>query len=164
MTARKRFHGPIKNENCERLFLDTEFTDFIDCDLISIGIVSDDGQEFYAERNDFDRTACSNFVHEAVLTQLGADPACVGSADEIRSALVQWLGGFKQVEICVDFSTDWDLLIDLCQQLPDHVTGRNIGRELDPRRVEQYWRENGRRAHHALHDARANRFAFQFSL
>ncbi|SFJ84850.1 protein of unknown function [Paraburkholderia megapolitana] len=37
-----------------RIFVDTEFTDFIDCDLISIALVADDGREFYAERNDFD--------------------------------------------------------------------------------------------------------------
>lgn len=37
------------------LFLDTEFTDFQQPDLISIGLVSECGShEFYAERNDFD--------------------------------------------------------------------------------------------------------------
>jgi hypothetical protein len=29
--------------------LDCEFADFIDCRLISIGIVSEDGREFYGE-------------------------------------------------------------------------------------------------------------------
>jgi len=38
------------------IFLDTEFTDFIDCELISIGMVSEDGQHaFYAEVLDLDR-------------------------------------------------------------------------------------------------------------
>ncbi len=38
------------------IFLDTEFTDFIDCDLISIGMVSEDGRHFfYAEREDYQR-------------------------------------------------------------------------------------------------------------
>lgn len=31
------------------IFLDTEFTDFADLQLISIGLVADDGAEFYAE-------------------------------------------------------------------------------------------------------------------
>lgn len=31
------------------LFLGCEFTGFIDCHLASIGIVSDDGREFYGE-------------------------------------------------------------------------------------------------------------------
>jgi len=39
------------------VFLDTKFTDFIDCELISIGIVSEDGRhECYLEVQDFDRS------------------------------------------------------------------------------------------------------------
>jgi hypothetical protein len=36
------------------LVIDTELTDLLDCELLSIGIVSEDGREFYAERNAFD--------------------------------------------------------------------------------------------------------------
>jgi len=50
-----------------RLFVDTEFTDFIDCELLSIGIVSEDGREFYGERSDVDLTRCSDFARVAVL-------------------------------------------------------------------------------------------------
>ena len=32
------------------IFLDTEFTNFVRPNLISIALVSEDGQEFYAER------------------------------------------------------------------------------------------------------------------
>jgi len=32
-----------------RIFLDTEFTDFQNAHLISIGLVAEDGREFYAE-------------------------------------------------------------------------------------------------------------------
>ena len=32
------------------VFLDTEFTDFVRPDLISIALVSEDGREFYTER------------------------------------------------------------------------------------------------------------------
>lgn len=48
-----------------RLYVDTEFTDFLDCDLISIAIVSADGREFYGERSDFDLQSCSEFVRAA---------------------------------------------------------------------------------------------------
>lgn len=38
------------------IFLDIEFTDFIDCELISIGMVSEDGKHvLYLEVQDFDR-------------------------------------------------------------------------------------------------------------
>lgn len=57
-----------------RLFVDTEFTDFIDCDLISIALVATDGREFYGERSDYDQASCSEFVRAAVLSQLGQYP------------------------------------------------------------------------------------------
>src|SRR3569833_2656823 len=77
-----------------KLFLDTEFTDFIDCDLIAIGIVSEDGKEFYAERNEVDVGRCSAFVREVVLPLLGKEPAVIGSEEEIGQALKEWLAQF----------------------------------------------------------------------
>ena len=56
------------------LFVDTEFTDFLNCDLISIAIVAADGREFYGERSDFDQGSCSEFVRAAILPQLGQYP------------------------------------------------------------------------------------------
>lgn len=32
-----------------RLFIDTEFTDFVDCHLSSLGMVTECGEEFYVE-------------------------------------------------------------------------------------------------------------------
>ena len=147
------------------LFLDTEFTDPLDCQLISIGIVSEDGHEFYAERTDFDMKACSPFVHAAVLPWLRREPAIIGNEGEVRAALLTWLDQFPEIEICVDHATDWDLFLDLCKD-PDTLTlrsgirGRNIRGEIIASDVERYWQRHGRKDHHALHDARANRFAF----
>lgn len=58
-----------------RYFVDTEFTDFLDCQLISVAIVGEDGREFYGECSDFDRRQCSAFVREAALPQLGQGPS-----------------------------------------------------------------------------------------
>jgi hypothetical protein len=55
-----------------RLFVDTEFTDFINCDLISIALAADDGREFYGERSDYDDASCTAFVREAVIAQLAS--------------------------------------------------------------------------------------------
>lgn len=143
----------------KKAFLDTEFTDFIDCQLISIGIVTEDGREFYAERTDYDESACSDFVRAAVLPQLGKETgAIVGTAAEIREALLTWLSQVGPLDIYVDYRTDWDLLLDLCEDLPANVAGQFV--EFDGREIERYWAENGRRAHHALHDAKANCFSF----
>ena len=48
------------------IFLDTEFTDFVRPDLISIGLVIEDGREFYAERTDYRPDTCSDSVRESV--------------------------------------------------------------------------------------------------
>lgn len=72
------------------IFLDTEFTDFIDCELISIGMVSDGNHEFYAERTDYDRSLCSDFVREAVLPFLGKTPVASCSRAELSQRLWNW--------------------------------------------------------------------------
>lgn len=53
------------------LFLDAEFSDFIQCDLISIGMVDETGQHsYYAERSDFERTWCNPMVQAEILPLL----------------------------------------------------------------------------------------------
>mgnify|MGYP003705540817 CR=1 FL=1 len=53
------------------IFLDTEFTDFIDTELISIGLVDENGREFYAESTQYRQEACSDFVRQVVVPLLG---------------------------------------------------------------------------------------------
>lgn len=152
-----------------RVFLDTEFTDFEDCELISIGMVSEDGREFYAERTDYDRSKCNDFVKEIVLPLLGREPAIVGTREEIAAELRLWLGQFDQVEVCVDYSTDYELFADLVRGprslgIQPGCECRHIWNDIAAVDIERYWRENGQQQeHHALHDARANKFAFECS-
>lgn len=152
-----------------RLFVDTEFTDLLNCDLISIGAISEDGKhEFYGERSDFDLSQCNDFVRLAVLPQLGADPSLVGTEDELSGRLKTWLQQFAAngpLAVCVDHPTDWEFFTYLVRDaetlaMPASITGRSISREVDPREVEKYWTEHGRSAHHALHDAKALRSAW----
>ncbi|MEB4633731.1 3'-5' exonuclease family protein [Burkholderia contaminans] len=148
------------SETTMRVFLDTEFTDFIDCDLISIALVAEDGREFYGERNDFDRRTCSPFVHEAVLPQLGQYPDRVFSREGLRSALLEWLRPFESGIFCMDFPGDWDLLVDALDGVPNGWRGLLVGDQADQVRLESYYKQfRGR--HHALHDARALRYAMQ---
>lgn len=152
-----------------RLFIDTEFTDLLHCELLSLGIVAEDGSEFYAERSDADLSQCGDFCRVAVLPQLGADPAAVGSEAEISARLKDWLAQFEPagpVLVSVDHPTDWELFTYLARdedtlKVPAWIKGQSIRAGIDPRDVEEYWRLNGRRDHHALHDARALRFAWQ---
>lgn len=59
-----------------RYFLDTEFCeDGKTIDLISIGIVAEDGREFYAVSNDFNPHECNDWVKEHVLPVLNNEGA-----------------------------------------------------------------------------------------
>jgi hypothetical protein len=146
-----------------RYFLDTEFTDFIDCQLISLAIVGEAGNEFYGEVMDYDRAACSEFVRAAVLPQLGQFAGRAMSFAQLRSELLAWLSRIPlkpRPVLCYDYQGDYDLLADLIDgPLPPGWRHENIGGRIDFTRQEAYFREHGGR-HHALVDARANAFAF----
>jgi len=152
-----------------RLFVDTEFTDLLHCELLSIGIVSEDDREFYAECSDADLSLCSDFARYGVLPQLGQEGVPVLSEIELSGRLIAWLEQFRSfglVAVCVDHPTDWELFAQLVRdsetlQVPHWLKGISIRPTIDARDVETYWQLHGRHAHHALHDARANRFAFE---
>lgn len=58
-----------------KYFLDTEFMEHpFTIQLISIGIVAEDGREFYAESNQFDPEFANLFVKQHVFPQLKYDP------------------------------------------------------------------------------------------
>ena len=94
-------------------FLDTEFTDFVRPDLISIALVSEDGREFYAERTDYREDDCSDFVRETVLPLLGGVPDAAFSLSELTQRLRDWFEQLPEpATIIYDFESDWLLLAD----------------------------------------------------
>lgn len=147
------------------IFLDTEYTDPIQIDLISIGMVSEDGRaEFYAERNDYRADDCNSFVRSVVLPLLDAPPANVLSRDELTTKLREWFATLpNQVIIGCDDRTDYELLIDaLDGQVPNNLVGIKDVRSLNDATVFHsaachYHERQGCPWHHALHDARAHR-------
>lgn len=144
------------------LFVDCEFTDFLDCELISIALVADDSREFYGENSDFARSRCSAFVREAVLPQLGQFPGHAFSRAALRTALLAWLEQFADEPeriLCFDYGGDWELLVDLLGEVPPGWEAWNIAQARDIDRLEGYFLVHGGR-HHALHDARALKLAF----
>lgn len=151
------------------LFLDTEFTDFLDCELISIGMVSEDGKhEFYAERNDYNKSWCSDFVREAVLPNLGMIHGAACSRDELAKRLWEWFATLpSQVQIATDSTHDRDLLWDAFGEgLPT-----NLDRSVYDLRslvdtsefndaVCRYHDQASQPWHHGLHDAKAHRLGW----
>ena len=144
-------------------FLDTEFTDFLDCDLISIGMVGEDGKhELYLERSDFERDWCNPFVQAAVLPQLGSAGPAVERA-ELAARLTTWFATLpRSVTIACDSFTDWELLLDAMDgERPSNLTGRFDLRTLVDSSIFHHavcrYHEQAGQWHHALHDARAHR-------
>jgi len=146
-----------------RYFLDTEFTDFVDSELISIAIVSDDGREFYAELTDFNEAACSGFVRKYVLPQLGTHPGHSMSRVQLRGELLAWLSQAPRKPkpvLCFDYQGDLDLVLSLLGgKLPPGWGHQNVSQKINLERADAYYAEHGGR-HHALHDAKANLHAF----
>jgi len=147
-----------------RYFLDTEFTDFKDTQLISLAIVGENGDEFYGELTDFEKSACSDFVREIVLPQLGQFPHRIMSRALLRSELLAWLHGVPlkpKPILCFDYSGDIDLVCDLIGgPLPRGWKHENIYLRVSEERMAEYFAQHGGE-HHALHDTRATRLPFK---
>jgi hypothetical protein len=143
------------------IFLDTEFTDFVNTSLISIGLVSEDGREFYAESAEIDYAKCSDFTRDVVVPMLGADPAAILKRDALAEKLREWLDQFSASDIVVfDYPLDASLLLQAVAGSPSvqmqYLSGVILGSaEYDAARNETF--AGDRPQHHALTDAHAMR-------
>jgi hypothetical protein len=104
-----------------RLLLDTEFTDFNNPDLISIGLVSECGKhEFYIEVSDYDVKSQSDFVRDVVVPLLTGQSA---TYEECGHKLVTWLESLgKNFEIVIDYSGDGFLMAELIRTHEHNLT------------------------------------------
>jgi hypothetical protein len=148
------------------IFLDTEFTKFQYPELISIGLVAEDGREFYAERTDYNDCECSDFVRETVLPLLGRVPGAACSRSELTDRVRGWFGRLPEpATIIFDFETDWLLLavalLGRPQKNPPNTFGEKL--HLDSYAITHPVFEQALNStytdewplHHALADARA---------
>lgn len=113
-----------------KLFLDCEFTQLNqDTKLISLGLVSESGDEFYVELTDtYQIDDCSDFVIRNVLPQLSL-PRYGMSLVDAQAALSAFLGRIEeQMEVCSDAPDwDWDFFCQLAyadHKWPNHVANR----------------------------------------
>ncbi|WP_343725816.1 hypothetical protein [Herbaspirillum huttiense] len=147
------------------VFIDTEFTDFLDPQLISIGLVTESGEEFYAELP-YDIKACSAFVKEAVLPLLGYAPHAEVAMEDLYGKITQWLRIVRptneDIFICYDYQTDWDLFYDaLDGRVPPWCKRRLVADRINELLRYEYHKQNRLPEHHALNDAKANCYAFR---
>lgn len=158
--AYRRPRSPWKT----RYFIDTEFTDWQDRQLISIALVSEDGSEFYGECSDFHLPSCNPFVQATVLPQLGRFPGRSMPTSQLALELRDWLLAVPvkpKPVLCYDYGGDYELLTELLGgALPRGWQHENVFLRIDVERLAQYMKAHGGE-HHALHDARGNAFAYR---
>ena len=150
-----------------RYWYDTEFIeDGVTIDLVSIGVIAEDGREYYAQSGEFDASKANDWVRENVLAHLTperklrysikrdllafCDPEKYGKPE-----LWGYYSAYDHVVLCQLFGT----MMDLPKGWPMYT--RDIKQWCDmlsnPRLPEQ-----GKNEHHALADAKWNRVAWEF--
>lgn len=145
------------------VFIDTEFTNFADLQLISIGLAASTGEEFYAEVP-YSVEVCSDFVREVVIPLLdGANPC---PYDELHVRLRAWFQVINlagNITICHDSEYDRTLLLKVFDNtLPPFLNFRDVGScNINELLRYDFHRKNNLPEHHALNDALANRYAFR---
>ncbi len=108
-----------------RIYFDTEFTGLHQgTTLISIGLISECGKEFYGEFTDYDKSQVDDWLRENVISKLilphdlGGNgigvSGYVGDRVFIREELEKWLLQFDGIEMWSDcLSYDWVLFCEL---------------------------------------------------
>lgn len=108
-----------------KVFYDSEFTGLHqNTSLISIGLVAETGQTFYAEFTDYDVIQINDWIRENVINKLIlsdythdvnlSEFRIKGNKEDVKDALTHWLGQFDQMEIWSDcLAYDWVLFCQL---------------------------------------------------
>jgi hypothetical protein len=166
-------------------FLDTEFTDLVHPELLSLGLVTLDGREHYVELDltrDIGRArvkASSDFVRfEGVLDMWGLIPDAACDYTEMGRRTGEWLlrlaaESGSRVEVAFDYSTDFELMeyairdSGLWDRVREVVTPVDVGPltgspegEIAAEECFRELRRRGLGRHHALADANALRAAY----
>lgn len=153
----------LMNSEINLVFLDTEFTCFSNPELISIGLASSSGKEFYAEAQ-YDVSSCSDFVRRTVIPLLSHARRI--SNFQIHAEILNWLTSLRTkypTVICCDSDYDRILFLRLfAKNLPEFLIIRTIScRHFDGNKKTEFYLENQLNEHHALNDAMALRHSFR---
>lgn len=141
-----------------RIFFDTEFIDNgTTVDLVSIGLVREDGQEYYAEAAECDRDKGGEWVQANVIAHLTGP---VRPRKQIAEDLVEFCG--RSPEFWAYYATyDWLCLcqlygrmLDVPAEWPNFVNDLQSIRYLNG---IHYQPPQLSTQHHALNDAKWNR-------
>jgi hypothetical protein len=110
-----------------KIFFDTEFTGLHkSTSLISIGLVAESGESFYAELVDYDKSQVNEWLQNNVIQNLLFNPndtqmsepndewKVCGNSTYVTMRLKYWLSQFEYIEIWSDcLAYDWVLFCEL---------------------------------------------------
>lgn len=154
----------------KKIYFDTEFTGLhSNTTLISIGMVDDEGNEFYGICNDYATVHIDGWLQSNVIDNLRIDTADVyGNMVEVAQGVLDFIGDRKVIMVSDCLAYDWVLFCQLfggALQLPENIYYIPIdlstmfsvaGVDPDVSR-EDFAEFNMRGKHNALHDARVIR-------
>jgi len=125
----------MQNNNTIKIFLDTEFTGLHQqSSLISLAMVAETGEEFYAEITDYDHSQISDWVEDNVMKYLFLNETDISDArsykvkgpqQEVAAAIQKWLEQFPKtldadgkvqpsIQVWADcYAWDWVLFCEL---------------------------------------------------
>jgi hypothetical protein len=148
-----------------RVFVDAEFSNLTDMHLISLALVSEKGDQFYAELSDYPKDSCNAFVCTTVLPLLGRSAGAVMSREQIQVNLMKWLekvqGVCDAVVASFDFVGDYAALVESLGDEPAWLRADNVSGRIDETVRKEFFQLTGLPQHHALHDALALRYAYR---
>jgi hypothetical protein len=139
-----------------KYFIDTEFSESKgSIILISIGIVSEDGREYYAVSSEFDPAQCNEWVRKNVIPKL--DSVYLKRLSVIANEIIEFVGD-SQPEFWGYYSDyDWVVfcwlfgtMIDLPKGFPMYC--HDLKQEIDRQKLDIHQPEES--SHNALDDAR----------
>ena len=94
------------------VFIDCEFTNLVDPELLSIGLVADDGRELYVELTGAEHLAnASTYVLDTDIPQFGLVGYQETSRIDIGKRVGAWLLGFGEASIAVRFDYLADMVL-----------------------------------------------------
>lgn len=153
----------------KKFFFDTEF--FEDgskkpIQFISIGIVSEDGDEYYAVSSEFDENSLSDWLKENVVPKLGNDERKLNK--EIAKEVVEFVGknpvffanfgSYDWVVLCqlygamIDLPKNWPMFVRDLQQLKEDMEIEN----------DDLPRQDKEEEHNALSDAKHDKEIYEY--
>jgi len=139
-----------------KYFFDTEFIeDGKTIDLISIGIIGENGKKYYAISSEFDESKANQWVKDNVISKLDNTPR--KTRKQISSEILKFVG--ENPEFWAYYADyDWVVLCQLYGRMIDLPKGwpmycRDLKQLIDDRGNPEIKKQNESEEHNALNDA-----------